>query len=54
MEINRHLAENKNAQVIYTGTKLRSKFDSKDAIKKEYQHDLIYSVKFSLETSEES
>ena len=35
MEINRHLAENEKAQVIYTGTKLGSKFNIKYATKKE-------------------
>ena len=54
MEVNLHLAENKKVQVIWTVTKLGSKFNIKNDTKKEYQHDLIYSVKFSLESCEES
>ena len=44
-EINKCLPENKKAQIVYTGTKLSSKFSIKDKTKKEHQHDLIYSVK---------
>ena len=54
MEITRHLAENKKAQVMYTGIKLGSKFNIKDATKKEYQHDFIYSAKCLLETCDKS
>ena len=33
---------NKTCKIIYTGTKLASKFNVKDKISKEQKHDLIY------------
>ena len=33
---------NNTCKIIYTGTKLASKFNIKDKISKEYKHDLIY------------
>lgn len=53
-EINRHLPENKKAQLIYTGIKLESKFYIKDVTKKEHQYDLIYSGKCPLEICDKS
>ena len=53
-ELNRHLPENKKTQVIYTCTKLRSKFNIKDITKREHQHDLIYSVKCPSKTCDKS
>ena len=33
---------NSTCKIIYTGTKLASKFNTKDKISKEHKHDLIY------------
>ena len=44
-EINKVLPENKNMQLLYTGTRLGTKFNVKDKTMKEHHHDLTYSVK---------
>ena len=52
--MNCHLPENKETQLIYTGIKLGNRCNIKNVTQKEHQHDLIYSVKFLLETCNES
>ena len=44
-KINKALPENKNMQLVYTGTNLGTKFIFKDKTKKGCHHDLTYSVK---------
>ena len=44
-EINKVLPENRNMQLLYTGTRLGTKFKVKDKTMKEHHHDLTYSVK---------
>ena len=44
-EINKVLPEDKNMQLVYTGTKLGTKFKVNDKTKKEHHHDFTYSVK---------
>ena len=39
-------------QLLYTGTKLGTKFDVKDKTKKEHHHDLTYSVKCPMKNGE--
>ena len=41
-------------QQVYTGTKLETKFNVKDKIKKEHHHDLTYSVKYPMKNCPES
>ena len=41
-------------QLVYTGTKLGTKFNVKDKSKKEHHHDLTYSVKFPMKNCLES
>lgn len=54
MEINPHLAKNKDAQVIQIGTKLGSKFNIKDATKKNTNMISFTVLNVTLETCEES
>ena len=35
-------------QLVYTDTKLGTKFNAKDKTKKEHHHDLTYSVKYPV------
>ena len=44
-KINKVLPENKNMELVYTGTKLGTKFNVKGKTKKEHHHDLANSVK---------
>ena len=44
-EINKVLPEDKNMQLVYTGTKLGTKLNVNDKTKKEHHHDFTYSVK---------
>ena len=44
-EINKVLPEDKNMQLVYTGTKLGTKFKVNDKTKKDHHHDFTYSVK---------
>ena len=37
---------NNTCEIIYTGTKLTSKFNIKDGISKKYKHDLIYKAQY--------
>ena len=53
-EINKVLPEDKNMQLVYTGTKLGTKFNVKDKTKKEHHHDLTYSVKCPMKNCLES
>ena len=39
-EINKVLPEDKNMQLVYTGTKVGAKFNVKNKTKKEYHHNL--------------
>ena len=41
-------------QLVYTGTKLETKFNVKDKAKKEHHHDLTYSVKCPMKNCIES
>ena len=41
-------------QLVYTGTKLETKFNVKDKTKKEHHHDLTYSVKCPMKNCLES
>ena len=50
-EISKVLPEDKNMQLVYTGTKLVTKFNVKEKTKKEHNYDLIYSVKCPLKMS---
>ena len=47
-KINKVLPEDKNMQLVYTGTMLGTKFNVKDKTKKEHHHDLTYSVKYPM------
>ena len=47
-EINKVLPEDRNMQLVYTGTKLGTKLNVKDKKKKDHHHDLTYSVKCSI------
>ena len=53
-KINKILPEYKNMQLVYTGTKLGTKFNVKDKTKKEHHHDLTYSVKCPMKNCLES
>ena len=52
--INKVLSEDKNMQLVYAGTKLRTKFYIKDKTKKEHHHDLTWSVKCPMKNCLES
>ena len=49
--VNKILPENIKIQTVFTGKQLISCFKTKDRAKFEYQHDIIYQVKCSAETS---
>ena len=53
-EINKVLPEDKNMQLVYTGTKLGTIVNIKDKTKKEHNHDLAYSVKCPMKNCLES
>ena len=53
-KINKVLPEDKNMQLVYTGTMLGTKFNVKDKTKKEHHHDLTYSVKYPMKNCPES
>ena len=46
--------KDKNMQLVYTGTKLGTKFNVKDKTKEEHHHDLTYSVKCPMKNCLES
>ena len=52
--MNKVVPEEKSMQLVYTGTKLATKFNVKDITKKEHHHDLTYSVKCSMKYCLES
>ena len=53
-EINKVLPKDKNRQIVYTGTKLGTKFNVKDKTKKGHHHHLTYSAKCSIKKCLES
>ena len=53
-EINKDLPEDKNMQLVYTGTEVGTKFNVKDKTKKKHHHNLTYSVKCSKKNCYES
>ena len=53
-EVNKILPNKHKATLVYTGTKLGTKFNIKNIIKKEHKHDLVYSVKFPEEACRET
>ena len=53
-EINKVLPEDKNMHLVYTGTKLGTKFNVNGKTKKEHHHDLTYRVKCTMKNCLES
>ena len=53
-EINKVLPEDKNMHLVYTGTKLGTKFIVNGKTKKEHHHDLTYRVQCTMKNCLES
>ena len=53
-EINKVLPEDKNMHLVYTGTKLGTKFNVNGKTKKEHHHDLTYRVQCTMKNCLES
>ena len=47
-EINKVLLEDKNMQLVYTGTKFSTKFNVKDKTKKDHHQDLTYMMRCAI------